>query len=197
MTTLDLSAYSDIYTAYFLKLVIPNYDTLRMSTHYKPFNITEDDSVAYTYTNLGDLVNVSDSSSAIRAKPEQITVTIAGVPVTSVLTVTEQAIKGSRIEVRKIYMNGTTYQIIGSPIIKFKGIVDNYNITEDYPEDITGQTASCSIGLICSTLFDMYQNKVAGRRTNPLDQKTFYPGDLSMDRVPTITGSNFQFGAAR
>ena len=197
MATLDLSAYSDIYSALFLKLDIPDYAVLRMSTHYKPFNITEDDSISYTYTNLGDLVAVSDSSSSIRAKPEQITVTIAGIPTTSIQTVTDQAIKGSKIEVRKIYMNGTTYQIIGSPIIKFKGIVDNYNIGEEYPTDITTQTATCSIGLICSTLFDMYQNKKAGRRTNPLDQKIYSPSDLSMDSVPTITGSNFQFGAPR
>jgi hypothetical protein len=196
MSTLDLSAYSNIYSALFLKLDITDYEILRMSTHYKPFQITESDSVAYTYTNLGDLVNVSDTSASVRAKPEQITVTIAGIPVTSVQTVTDQAIKGSQIEVRKIYMN-SNYQLIGAPIIKFKGLVENYNITEEYPEDASSTIATSSIQLICSTLLDFYENKIAGRRTNPLDQKTYNPLDLSMDRVPTITGSNFQFGAPR
>lgn len=196
MTTLDLSAYNDIYTAYFVKIDIADYAVLRMSTHYKPYDIVEEDTIAYTYTNLGDLVSITDSSASIRVNPEQITVTIAGIPVTSVATITEQAIKGSKIEVRKIYMNGQTYQLIGSPIIKFKGIVENYFISEEYPTDRSTVSTS-QIGLVCSTLFDLYENKRAGRRTNPLDQKSYFPSDLSMDRVPTITGANFNFGAPR
>ena len=38
-------------------------------------------------------------------------------------------------------------------------------------------------------------NKVAGRRTNPIDQAEFYPGDQSFDRVPALAKSNFNFGA--
>lgn len=196
MTTLDLSLYNDVYSALFVKLDIPDYSILRFSTHYKPYTITESDDVGYTYTNLGDLVAISDTSSAIRINPEQITITISGIPSFSISTITDQAIKGSRVETRKIYMDGTNYQMIGTPIIKFKGVVENYNITEDYPEE-PGGIATCSIGLICSTLFDMYQNKKAGRRTNPLDMKSHYPTDLSMDRVPTVTGSNFNFGAPK
>jgi hypothetical protein len=196
MSTLDLSTYSDIYSAYFVKVDIPDYSILRFSTHYKTLSLVESDNIAYSYTNLGDLVSISDSTATIRVNPEQITVTISGIPSFSISVITEQAIKGSKIEVRKIYMNGSNYQIIGTPIIKFKGIVENYNIAEDYPEQ-PGGTATSSIGLVCSTLFDMYQNKKAGRRTNPLDMKSYYPTDLSMDRVPTVTGANYNFGAPK
>jgi hypothetical protein len=195
MTTLDLSSYNSIYTAYFVKIDIPDYEVLRMSTHFKPYTLTELDNNNYEYTNLGDLISISDSSASIRVNPEQITVTLAGIPTSSVSIITEQAIKGSRIEVRKIYMTDS-YQIIDNPIIKFRGIVENYNISEQYPED-QSTIATVTIGLICSTLFDLYENKLAGRRTNPLDMKSYYPTDLSMDRVPTVTGANYNFGAPR
>lgn len=195
MTTLDLSSYSSVYTAYFVKLVVTGYATMRMSTHYKPYDIDESGSVQ-TYQNLGDLISISDSTSSIKANPEQITITLSGIPAENISIVVDQAIKGSSIEVRKLYMNGATYQAIGAPIIKFKGIVENYNVTEEYPQD-NATPASCSVGLICSTLFDMYQNKRAGRRTNPVDEKLYFPLDLSMDRVPTVTGSNYNFGAPR
>jgi hypothetical protein len=38
-------------------------------------------------------------------------------------------------------------------------------------------------------------NKIAGRKTNSRDQKTFYPTDLSMDRVTQLANSNYNFGA--
>jgi hypothetical protein len=41
----------------------------------------------------------------------------------------------------------------------------------------------------------MIERRVTGRRTNPDDQKKFYPTDVSMDRVPTLVDANFNFGA--
>lgn len=193
---LNLSTYNHIYTAVFVRLAIPGESVIRMSTHYKPLTIVESDSTGYTYTNLGDLLLVGDTTSNIRANPEEITVTIAGVPNTSISEFINLPVKGSTIEVRRAYFNGSTWQQISVPVISFKGIVNNYSITEDYPTD-GSQTAASSIGLICSTLLDLYENKQAGRRTNPLDHQTYYPNDPSMNRVPTITGSSFNFGAAR
>jgi DNA repair exonuclease SbcCD nuclease subunit len=42
---------------------------------------------------------------------------------------------------------------------------------------------------------ELLNNKTSGRRTNPGDQKEWYPTDLSMDRVPGLANSNFNFGA--
>jgi hypothetical protein len=194
--SLDLAVYNSVYTALFVKITIPNYDVLRFSTHYKPYTITESDNIGYSYTNLGQLVSVSDTTAAIRTNPEEITVTISGIPSTAIAIFTEQAVKGSRIEVRRQYFTGDTYSPILAPVVKFKGIINNYNVNETWPDDTTS-VGNCTIGLVCSTLVDLLDNKRAGRRTNPFDQKSFFPDDLSMDRVPTITGSNFNFGAAR
>lgn len=195
--SIDLSNYSEIYTATFVKIDIPDFEVLRFSNHYKTYQMVESDGNTYAYANLGELMSVSDSTSSVRINPEQITITISGVPNNNVANFTEQAVKGSRVEVRTIYLNGSDYSLISTPIIKFKGIVDNYFVSEEYPDDGKSDQSTCYIGLVCSTLFDMYQNKQSGRRTNPFDQKTYFPTDLSMDRVPTVTGSNFNFGAPR
>jgi hypothetical protein len=42
---------------------------------------------------------------------------------------------------------------------------------------------------------NVLENKVAGRKTNPKSQKQFYPSDRSMDRVPTLKGATYNFGA--
>ena len=46
-----------------------------------------------------------------------------------------------------------------------------------------------------SSVVELLNNKVSGRQTNPRDQKLYYPTDLSMDRVPALAKSNFNFGA--
>jgi hypothetical protein len=56
---------------------------------------------------------------------------------------------------------------------------------------------TCTISFQCSTLIDLMSEKRAGRRTNPMDEKTFFPNDLAMDRVPTLAGSSFNFGAPK
>jgi hypothetical protein len=196
MASIDLSSYSGLYVAVFVRLEIPNYSTLRFSTHYKDYSIREIDNVNYTYTGLSGLLGVSDAEMAIRTNTNEMTVTISGIPSSSVSEIIDNETKGSLIEVRRAYFNKDTYQIIGAPVIKFKGIVNTYNINEEWSED-PSSAGTYSVGLLCSNLTDLLENKRAGRRTNPLDQKTYFPNDLSMDRVPTITGSKFNFGATR
>jgi hypothetical protein len=52
-----------------------------------------------------------------------------------------------------------------------------------------------SLTLTCTSVVGLLNNKITGRRTNPTDQELFYPGDKSMDRVPSLAKSNFNFGA--
>ena len=196
MAIVDLSNYTSVYAALFVRMDIPNYEVLRYSTHFEAFSITESDGNSYSYNNLGTLVGVSDNTFGIKTNPEELVITISGIPLTNVTMVIGNKVKGSRVEVRRQFFNGSTYATIGSPIIKFKGIVNNYTIVEDFPTDGSG-LGTCTIGFICSTLIDLMENKTAGRRTNPLDEKTYFPNDLAMDRVPTIAGANFNFGAPK
>jgi hypothetical protein len=88
---------------------------------------------------------------------------------------------------------GTQLAITGNPVGRFFGLVNNYSLQEDY--DVTARTSSNTIVIVCSSAVEILNNKLAGRRTNPIDQKSFYPSDLSMDRVPKLVGANYQFGA--
>jgi hypothetical protein len=40
------------------------------------------------------------------------------------------------------------------------------------------------------------QNRISGLKTNPTVWKNFYPNDTSMDRVPVIASTFFDFGSA-
>lgn len=196
MATIDLSNYTSVYTALFVRMDVPGYEILRYSTHYEPYTVTESDNIGYSYTNLGTLIGVSDSTFGIRSNLDEVVVTISGIPLTNVSMVLAEEIKGSKIEIRRQFFNGSSYTPIGTTVIKFRGIVNNYTILEEWPAD-GNNVGTCTIGFVCSNIMDLMENKRAGRRTNPLDEKIFYPSDLSMDRVPTIAGANFNFGAPK
>jgi len=49
--------------------------------------------------------------------------------------------------------------------------------------------------LECSSSVGLLGQKISGRKTNPQSQNRFYPSDRSMDRVPTLKGTKFNFGA--
>jgi len=72
----------------------------------------------------------------------------------------------------------------------FSGIISNYEISDDLSQgDDTGQLL---INFNCTNLIELLANKIAGRRTNPIDFD-----DESMDRVSVLAKSNFNFGAPK
>lgn len=188
---IDLSSYRSIQTNLFVKIDVPNYAVLAFSDYYKAQTFS-----GTNYQALGQLVSVTNSSSSLRATNEEITVTISGIPAGRVSEILDNKIKGSRIEVYRAFFNAETGEllnIVGNPAGKFKGVISNYSISDDLGEgDDTGTVA---IVLTATSVVDLLNNKVTGRRTNPLDHKEFYPSDASMDRVPALAKSNFNFGA--
>jgi hypothetical protein len=187
---LDLSSYRAVQTANFVKLVIEDYATILVSNAQVSQTIAGD-----TYTNIGQLLYISDSRSEIRALEQSVTVGISGIPAGSVAQILDNNPKGSAITIRQAFYDATTGTILsiaGNPLIKFRGIVTNYNMTEEW--DNASKTASFSIVLECTSLITNILEKVSGRRTNDADQQTLYPDDLSMSRVSTITRAQFQFG---
>ena len=187
---LDLSSYRAVQTANFVKLVIEDYDTILVSNAQSSQTIAGD-----VYTNIGQLLYISDSRSEIRALEQSVTVGISGIPAGSVAEILDNNPKGSAITIRQAFYNPTTgaiLSIVGNPLIKFKGVVTNYNMSEEW--DNASKTASFTIVLECTSLITNILEKVSGRRTNDADQQTLYPDDLSMSRVSTITRAQFQFG---
>lgn len=188
---IDLSTYGEIETALFCRMDVPDYAILRFSNYNRPLTVNGE-----SYNGLGTLLGITDSASSLRSSGGGLTITLSGIPNTSIAEILNNKIKGSAIQIWRVVFDPRTGQqlnIPGNPAGRFQGIVNNYSLEEDWQPGT--DTSSNTMVLTCSSTVEILSNKVSGRRTNPTDQKAFYTGDLSMDRVPTLANSNFNFGA--
>jgi hypothetical protein len=187
MTT-NLSAYPAIWTALFVSIDVQDYQVLRFSNFYRPYTIG-----GFSYASLGSLMSVGDTTSELRLSDQELTITLSGILSSNINSVLSYKMKGSPVAVYRGLFNANTGADIVSPIGKFKGLVNNFALSEEY--NVVEKNSSVSVVLTCSSIVGLLQTKVAGRRTNPTDQKLYYPNDLSMDRVPNLSSANFNFGA--
>lgn len=188
---IDLSSYAAVEAAMFCRIDVPDYDVLLFSNYNIPVTIGTD-----TYVNLGTLLNVTDSSSDLRATSGNMTVTISGIPNSSIAEVLAQQFKGSSIQIWRVFFDANTKQMLsipGNPAGRFQGIVTNWTLDESWTPGAT--STSNQISFTCSSRVEQLTRKVSGRRTNSYDQKRWYPTDVSMDRVSIIANTNFNFGA--
>lgn len=188
--SLNLSAYTSIQTALFCRMDVPDYGVLRFSSFNRVVNIDGED-----YTGLGTLLGVTDTSNDLRVNSSQFTITISGIPNTSINEILNNRVKGSAIQVWRVFFDPATGAILdipGNPLGRFQGIVNNYSLEEDWSQG--SLTTTNTILITCSSTVDVLNNKISGRQTNSTDEKALYPTDLSMDRVAKLANSNFNFG---
>lgn len=187
---IDFSTYSHINVGIFVKMVGKDFTWL-FSDYIRSVSIEGD-----TYVGLGKLLGVTSSSSDLKATSNDLSITVSGVPNASLTEVLAAQVKGADITIYRGVFNASTgalLSISGNPMKRYVGFVTNYGISEEY--DNQSRTAKSSITFTCASKLEVLGNTASGRRTNPDDQKALYPSDLSMDRVPTLVGSNFNFGA--
>jgi hypothetical protein len=186
MTALDSSS---IRHAEFIRLTMPS-NTYTFCNAASPITVS-----GITFTNLGSLLQLSDIKRDIKATSSDLSVSLTGVDGTNVAVVLGSDIKGSRIEVWRGFLDSNN-QIITTPTQQFfkryQGIVSNFSITEDFNEQMRIRVAT--VGLSCASFRTILENRVGGVRTTPKIWQAYYPGDTSMNRVPTIAGSYFDFG---
>jgi hypothetical protein len=199
--TINLTSYGAIESHLFVRIQVDEYRTstiypyseqvLRFSDRLTPFTINEEE-----YIGLGKLMGITSSSSEIRVSAADLTITISGIPTNSIGEIVNSKIKGCPVKIYRALFDAETgayLDIEGNPLGRFRGFVNNYSLNEEW--DNTTKTASNTLVLTCSSAVNVLQNKVAGRKTNPESQKRFYPNDVSMDRVPNLENSTFNFGA--
>ena len=186
MTALDSSS---IRYAEFIKLTMPS-NVYTFCNAAAPITVD-----GTTYTNLGSLLQISEIKRDIKANSSDLSISLTGVDGTNVAIVLDSEIKGSRIEVWRGFLDSDN-QIIETPTQQFfkryQGIVSNYSITEDWNEQ--ARTRIATVGISCASFRTILENRVGGVRTTPKIWQVFYPGDNSMNRVPAIAGSYFDFG---
>mgnify|MGYP007072286508 FL=1 len=186
MALIDLSSYSKIETAVFIKLSISGYGDANFSNYRKSYTIGSD-----TYNSLGSLLSISEAASDLTASDRRLTISLSGIPQANNDLVQDYEIKGSLVTITRAFFDAVTGEIIsvsGNPAVRFKGLVTNFSLAEEFSSDT--KTATNSIILDCASNMVLLKQKIGGRRTNPDD----FPTDKSFDRIPQLNQSNFQFG---
>ncbi len=191
MPVLDLNSYYSIQSNLFVKVTLSG-STLLFSDKLESTVIAGD-----TYVGLGKLLAISGSNSELRSSGQELTISISGVPDSSITDIINSEIKGSAVIVRRGLFNASSgaflSAVTGNPVIRFTGYVNNLSFEEDY--DIDTKTSSNTMILSCASNVDILNNKVQGRKTNSESQRKYFPTDLSMERVSALESSYFDFGA--
>ena len=187
MTALDSPS---IRHAEFIKLTMP-------SVVYTYTNAAAAVTVSgMTFDNLGSLLQLGDIQRDIKATSDDLTISLTGIDAQNVGMVLSADIKGSIVEVWRGFLDADN-QIIQTPTQQFfkryQGIISSVSITENYNMEIRQRIATCNVS--CSSMRQILMNRVAGVKTNPSSWNFLYPNDTSMDRVPVIASTYFDFGA--
>jgi len=187
MTALDSPS---IRHAEFIKLTMP-------SVVYTYCNAASAVTVdGMTFDNLGSLLQLGDIQRDIKATSDDLIVSLTGIDAQNVGIILSADIKGSIVEVWRGFLDADN-QIITTPTQQFfkryQGIVSSVSITENFNLELRQRIATCTIA--CSSMRQILMNRVAGVKTNPSSWKFLYPNDTSMDRVPVIASTYFDFGA--
>jgi hypothetical protein len=186
---INLNSKTSIEIATLVKWVVPNFSTAYVTDYQS--SVTYDGN---TYTNIGNLLNISGTTSELKASPGELTVNLSGIPTGSISDILNQQIKGSSMTIYRSFYNAdshTAYNVVtgSNTVLLYKGIVTNYSITDSV--DVEAQLAVSTIILTCNSIVEVLGAKSNGRRTNISD----FASDSTMSRVQALAESNFNFGA--
>lgn len=141
------------------------------------------------YLGVGTLGNISQIPESSETKASGIIVTLSGIPNDVLAAALRQGYQGRPLTV---YMGAlsansqnSTRNLIGDPIILFKGITDTMNINQG------AETTSISIS-VENRLIDLERPRV--RRYTSQDQKLYFPNDKGLDFVTYIQEREIPWG---
>jgi hypothetical protein len=193
----NLDSYTSVTTGLFVRLQIDQYRTSSGGAYSAQVLRFSDYGTAVTiagesYVPLGEFLSITSSTSELRPSENPLTIAISGIPTNNINEIVNSKIKGAPISIYRGYFTIAGVQI-GDFGGRFIGSVNNFSIQEEF--DVENRTSSHMLMLECSSSVGILSQKVSGRKTNPQSQNRFYPNDTSMDRVPTLKGTKFNFGA--
>jgi hypothetical protein len=149
-----------------------------------------------TFNGLGSLLGISEIQNDIKANSADLKISLVGIDPANIVIILGADIKGSKIEVWRGFLDSNnqiqTISSVQQFFKRYQGIINNVAITEDFDDKARIRTATCIISSASMRL--VLESRKAGIRTNPQSWKAFYPTDTSMDRVPIIASTYFDFG---
>lgn len=199
-----LSDYKHVRTALFVKIEIAEYlqfplgnlapETLLFSDHSSDFTLG-----GLTYTALGNLVGVSSSVGEISASDSSLTITLSGIPDSSINAVVKSNFLGSPVTIERGFFAQSGELIdeasTPNPIGRFTGFINNVGLEESW--DVDDRLSTNTIVIECSSTVALMAQKTSGRKTNSTSMKRHYPNDTSFDRVGAIANADTNFGGAK
>lgn len=99
---IDLQNYSAIQSNYFIKIEKDGTVIESFSDLIQPYTID-----GVTFQAVGDLLAVSEITNELRASPQEIQISVSGVPNSNINTFLNQRIKGSKITIYRGFLTPT------------------------------------------------------------------------------------------
>ena len=186
MTALNASS---IKYAEFVRLTTPD-ATYTFCSAAAPITVS-----GITFVGLGSLLGIGEIQQDIKASSYDLKLMLTGIDPANIALILGNNIKGSTVEIWRGFLDSNN-QIITTPTQQFfkryQGIVSNFAINEDFNEQLRTRIATAVAS--CSSMRFVLENRVTGVRTNESSWQFFYPNDTSMNRVPVIASTYFDFG---
>lgn len=162
------------------------------------------------YKALGGFLQVSNIQQDLVTTNNEIQVSLSAIPKEYIENILGQPIKGGAIRMYRVFFDPDTKQIANVDGVRqifkrYQGIITNWAVNEDIQDGNNGQSIDITytIGIMCSSVVGVLENRVAGRRTiNSLYQVRYYERnitdaiitDLSMARIEQLKNASFDFG---
>ena len=178
---IEVSYYKDTPSA------IPGPKNLLFSDYKQTYIINNE-----SYTGVGNLLQISSSSSELRTSSGELTIVLSGIPNSAIYEIVNSRIKGCPVTIYRAILDPISSNTI-EVMNRYRGFVNNYSLQEDY--DNQTRISTNSILLVCNSAIDVLQNKISGRKTSATSQKRFYPDDTCFDRVTALENTSFNFGS--
>jgi hypothetical protein len=164
--------------------------TYYISNAYKPVTFNGN-----TYTQLGSFLNVDTLTEDIRTTNGDIAISLSGIPTEAdyINLVLTTKLKGGEVIIRRGFMSQTDLELdIAEVYTRFKGIITNFNISED--TNIMEKINTNSATIVVANTNSILEQRISGQRTNPEDRKRIFPNDQTFDRIPELVNLHFDFG---
>ena len=181
---------SSIKVAEFVKLTLPTI-SYTFCNAAGPITVN-----SITFSGLGSLLSISEIQNDVKANSADLKLSLVGIDPANISLILNSEIKGSKIEIWRGFLDSNNQIAIISGqqqfFKRYQGIVNNTAINEDFNDQLRVRTATCIVS--SSSMRMVLEARQAGVRTNPQTWKAIYPNDTSMDRVPVIASTYFDFG---
>ena len=136
--------------------------------------------MAYTLLYEGITENLTFSNN-------QSQISLSGIPETYKAIVFNQQYIGNTVLIHQVFLDFTTDELVGEPVLIFKGLLNGMKFQDD------PSTKTTSLILPISNLFARFEDKRT-MLTNPSTHKKLFPSDGIFDMVPKLVDKQLEFG---